>query len=248
MKGRPTSKLLLLCGLLLEQALLVAAGQEVGLKVAMQGGGPVATTKPDTADGERSPELAGDRHPQYRLCRSDLVEVSFTFSPEFNHLARVQPDGFVALKGVAELYAEGKTLPELRAAIRQAYAGILHDPEISVSLREFDGPHFFASGEVGRPGKYDLHGETTVIQALAVAGGFTERAKHSQVVLFRRSSSTGMETRVLNVKQMLNSRGLDEDALLQSGDMLFVPQNKISKVRGLLRAPSVGMYWNPGQY
>ena len=247
MKGRHTSKLLLLCGLLLQQVLLAAAGQEAGLKVAMQGAGPATVTKPGTADGERSPELAGDRHPQYRLCRNDLLEVSFTFSPEYNQVARVQPDGFVSLKGIPELYAAGQTVPELQAAIATAYTGILHEPEISVSLREFDGPHFFASGEVGRPGKYDLHGETSVTEGLAIAGGLTERAKHSQVVLIRRSPGAGVEARVLNVKQMLNARALDEDARLQSGDMLFVPQNKISKVRGFLRIPSVGMYFNPVQ-
>jgi polysaccharide export outer membrane protein len=238
MNGRHTSKFLVLCGLLLQQVLPVAAGQNAGVEVAMQGTGLAVAQKPGAADGERSPELAGDRHPQYRLCRSDVLEISFTFSP----------DGFVGLKGAAELYAEGRTLPELRAAIREAYVAILHEPEISVTLREFDGPHFFASGEVGRPGKYELRGELSVSQALAMAGGVTDRAKHSQVVLFRRNSGAGLETRILNVKRMLNSRDLEEDLLLQSGDMVFVPQNKISKVRGFLRAPNVGMYWNPGQY
>lgn len=214
----------------------------------MQSAGTAATTKPGIADGERSPELAGDRHPLYRLCHSDVIEVTFTFSPEYNQTAKLQPDGFVALKGIAPLYAEGKTVPEVRNEIGGAYASFLHEPDITVTLKEFDTPHFIASGEVSRPGKYELHGDTTVSEAVAIAGGFTAQAKHSQVVLFRRDSHATMQALVLNVKQMLKSRDLGEDLQVQAGDLLYVPQNVISKVRRYLPPPSLGLYWNAAQF
>ncbi len=83
---------------------------------------------------------------------------------------------------------------------------------------------------------------------MAIAGGLTDASKHSQVVLFRRISSNTVEARVLNVKQMLNSRNLQEDPHLSPGDMLFVPQNFISKIRRYLPTSSVGIYANPNPF
>ena len=69
----------------------------------------------------KEPSPAGERRPLYRLCKSDVVEIKFVFSPEFNQSVSVQPDGFVTLQGIEELYAEGMTLPQFREAIRGLY-------------------------------------------------------------------------------------------------------------------------------
>jgi polysaccharide export outer membrane protein len=188
------------------------------------------------------------RDSRYRLHKSDVIEVEFTFSPEFNQTLTVQPDGYVSLKGAAEMQAENKTLGELTTAIGNAYRGILHDPVITISLKEFDKPFFLASGQVGRPGKYELRGETTLTEALAIAGGVSESAKHSQVVLFRRISRATVEARVFDAKHMLKSRDLREDPHLAPGDMLYVPQNTWSKIRRYLPTSSMGVYANPNPF
>ncbi|MGB7585814.1 MAG: polysaccharide biosynthesis/export family protein [Terriglobales bacterium] len=212
------------------------------------GGQAAATSKSGRADGTSSPALTEARRPLYRLCKSDVLDISFTFSPEFNQTATVQPDGYLPLKGAQQIYAEGMTVPDLGAVIREAYMGVLHDPEVSVTLKDFDKPFFIAGGEVGHPGKYELRSDTTVVEAVAMAGGFTPRAKHSQVVLFRRVSNEIFESHLLNVKSMLKSRQLQEDMHLQSGDLLFVPQNLISKIRQFLPASNLSLYSTPGQF
>lgn len=226
---------------------LVAAVAEEQPSASADGKMPSATIKSGVADGELSPALTGERRPLYRLHKSDVIELSFTFSPEFNQTLTVQPDGFVTLKDLPETYVEGFTLPELQATLAKAYAGTLHDPQVTVTLKDFDKPYFIASGEVSKPGKYELRGDTTVTEALAMAGGFNSQAKHSQVVLFRRVSDGLAESRVLNVKHMLRSKNLTEDLHLRPGDLLFVPQNTISKVRRYLPISSLGAYWNPAQ-
>jgi len=207
-----------------------------------------ATTKPGAADGTLGPALTGVRRPLYRLRCSDVVEITFTFSPDFNQLLTVQPDGYLPLKGTTQLYVEGLTLPELQAAVREAYRGILHEPEVTVTLKDFDKPYFIAAGEVGRPGKYELRAPTTVTEALAMAGGFSPRAKHSQVVIFRHISEDTLESHVLNVKALLRSRNLKEDVQLHIGDLVFVPQNTISKIRQFLPASSLSLYANPAGF
>jgi len=246
MKRLTTIRLLvLIVGLTLLVAAIAGSQQ---LPLAAASSGTAAATKSGTADGAWSPALTGVRRPPYRLRSSDVVEITFLFSPELNETVTVQPDGYIALKGAEPAFIEGSTVAELREEIRRAYVGVLHDPEITVVLKDFDRPYFVASGEVGRPGKYELRGDLTVSEAVASAGGFTSRAKHSQVVLFRHVSEDTVESRVLDVKELLKTRNMGEDIHLRSGDFLFVPQNLISKVRQFLPASSLSLYASPTQF
>lgn len=209
-------------------------------------GGAIA--QPGRAGGKGDLAFGGERHPLYRLSKSDSVDVNFTFSPDFNQTVTVQPDGFVALKGAGTLWVEGFTVPQMQLAVSNAYRSFLHDPEVTISLKDFDKPYFLASGEVGRPGKYELRGDLTVGEAVAIAGGFTQQARHSQVVVFRRMSPDVAESHVIDVKRMLDSRDVREDMHLQPGDFIFVPQSRISKIRKFVPTNSMSWYMNPLQF
>jgi len=202
---------------------------------------------PGRADGQGN-SLLGGRRPLYRLKPSDVIEVTFTVAPEFNQTLTVQPDGYVMLKDAGVVEAQGLTVVEFEGAVQKAYQGYLHDPEAAIALKDFERPYFVVGGEVGKPGKYELRSETTVAEAVAIAGGLTEQAKHSQVVLFRRVDDELMESRVINLKKMLGDRSLREDSRLQSGDLIYVPQNRISKIARFLSRPSVSMYMNSSQF
>jgi polysaccharide export outer membrane protein len=214
---------------------------------------PATATASSIADGngihlKQSPALTGVRRPLYRLRKSDVVEIRFTLSPEFDQTLTIQPDGYIALKNAGDLFAEGLSLSELRESVAAAYAAFLHDPEVSITLKDFEKPFFLAGGQVARPGKYELRSPTTVSEAVTIAGGFTEQAKHSQVVLFRKLLDGIVETHVFNVKSMLALRNLEEDVDLKPGDMLFVPQNRISKIRKYLPASSLSTFFTPAQF
>ena len=218
-------------------------------QVAQTSGDPIPAERADLPPQTKSTNVQfSERDPRYHVRKSDVIEVKFKFSPEFDQTVTVQPDGFVTLDEVGGLKVEGKTLPELTEAIRQAYQGILHDPVITVSLKDFDKPFFVAAGQVGHPGKYELRSDTTLVEALAIAGDITTAAKHSQVVLFRHVSDQTVEARVFNVKQMLGSRNLQEDPHLLPGDMVFVPQNRISKIQRYLPTTSIGTYLTPNPF
>jgi len=207
-----------------------------------------AISQPDRAGGTGNTELGRERRPLYRLSKSDVVEVSFAFASEFNQTVTVQPDGYITLKDAGHLLAEDLTSQQLEAAIQSAYSKLLHEPQVTVNLKEFDRPYFIAGGEVARPGKYELRGTTTVTAALAIAGGLTQQSKHSQVVLFRRVSPSLRETRVLNVKAMLKHRDLREDPVLQAEDYLFVPRSTLSNVMRFVPNTSMGMYTNSPKF
>lgn len=212
-------------------------------------GGSITTAeKAGGADGLGNPLLGGQRHPLYRLQPSDVVEITFVVAPEFNQTLTVQPDGYVMLRDAGMLDVQGRNMQEFTEAVQKAYRGYLHDPEVAVALKEFERPYFIVGGEVGKPGKYELRSDTTVAEAVQIAGGLTQQSKHSQVVLFRRVNDDLVETRLLNLKKMLKGRSLKEDAHLLPGDLVFVPQNSISKIARFLSKPSVSMYMNSPQF
>ena len=221
---------------------------QTGRTGAGMGSTGTAVAKSGKADGTGNLQLGGERRPLYRLNRSDVVALSFTLSPEFDQTLTIQPDGYVTLKDAEPVLAQGLTLEEFREAVRKAYAGYLNDPEVAVALKEFEHPYFVAGGEVGKPGKYELRADTSVLEAVEIAGGFTHQAKHSQVLLFRKSSNDLVEARVFNLKKMLKEKSLGEISLLRPGDMVFVPQNSVSKIEHFLSKPSLSMYVSPTQF
>jgi polysaccharide export outer membrane protein len=237
--------LLILAGLLNQPAFAAQAESAKAPNAANTGAADGAR---NSNSNTRSPALTGVRHPLYRLNKSDVVEIKFIFSPEFDQSVTVQPDGFLALKAVGDLFVEGLSISEVRDSVTRLYRPMLRDPDISVTLRDFDKPYFIVAGQIGRPGKYEIRSATSVSEAVAIAGGFTEQSKHSQVVLFRRIADGVVETHVINVKAMLASRNLEEDMEIKPGDMLFVPQNRISKIRKFLPASSLSTFFTPAQF
>lgn len=228
--------LLMLCPVLWGQT---APKADSGKLAELQQQAATEPGKPSTPATEPSAPDAGDkgfqeRHPRYQIHSADVLELTFTFSPEFNQTVTVQPDGYISLRDAGDVLVAGLSTEEATRVITKAYAKILRDPVISVLLKDFEKPYFAASGELKNPGKYELRGHVTVVQGIALAGGFTNAAKHSDVYLFRRSSGEAVEVRKLNVKQMMAVADLSEDMYLKPGDVIWVPQNTFSKVKGVV--------------
>ena len=199
-------------------------------------------TASDDLDPVASALWTGGR---YRLTPSDVIELRFPYVSEFDQTVTVQPDGYVSLRVIGDLRVQGRTLPELRALLSEAYAETLREPVVNIVLREFEKPYFIVAGEVARPGKYELRGATTLTQSLVLAGGQTHAAKHSQVVLFRRFSTEWVEVKQVDVKSMYARRDLSEDPLLRPGDTVFVPTSALSKIAPLIPRAGLGLYLNP---
>ena len=186
-----------------------------------------------------------ERHPRYRIHAGDVIAFNFSFTPEFNQSVTVQPDGFITLREVGDIQVVEKTSPEVIDAVRTAYAKVLHDPVISIKLKDFEKPYFVVGGEVSHPGKFDLHGDTTVVQAVTMAGGLNDRARSSEILLFRRISKDTVEVKRVDFKRMVAMKDLSEDLHLQSGDMVLVPKSNMAKISRFIPFPSLGMYFNP---
>jgi polysaccharide export outer membrane protein len=202
---------------------------------------PTPVSANATTDTKSEPQLQ-TRNPRYTIRAADTFDVNFELSPEFNQSVTVQPDGFITLKSVGDVYVAGQTVPELTQTLGTAYGKILNDPLISVVLKDFEKPYFTASGQLNHPGKYELRGNVTLTEAIAMAGGFNGDAKHSQVLLFRRVNDQWLSAKIFNVKEMMKEGKLGEDPTLRPGDQLFVPKNMLSKIKPFIPNSGVGAY------
>ena len=86
------------------------------------------------------------------------------------------------------------------------------------------------------------------MEAVEIAGGFTHEAKHSQVLLFGRVNDDLVEAPVFDLKKMLKEKNLSEAAELRPGDLVFVPQNSVSKIAQYLSKPALSMYVSSTQF
>ena len=170
------------------------------------------------------------RYPRYKIQNQDTLLITFPLSPELNQTVTVQPDGYVNLQTAGSVHIQGMTVPEVVDAVKKAYTGILNNPIINVDLEDYQKPFFTVSGQVGKPGQYDLRADITVAEAIAVAGGLAPTAK-TQVLLFHRTSEDWFEVEKLNLRDVLNGKNPNEDPILRAGDMVFVPEKFIANFR-----------------
>src|SRR5712672_4776142 len=233
---------------LIAVSLLGVGAVEAQTSAASDGGGSVHETSDtgDTNPGVGHVPVLQHRNQRYQLHSADVLQLTFPYTPEFNQNVTVQPDGYISLRGAEDVHVQGQTLPEVSRSLGIAYSRVLHDPVINIELKDFEKPYFIVGGEVGHPGKFDLRDETTATEAVAIAGGLRESAKHSEVVLFHRVPDGWTQVKKLNMKKMLKDGNLDEDAYLQPGDFHYVPKNAMSKIGKFIPTSSLGLYANPG--
>jgi polysaccharide biosynthesis/export protein len=171
---------------------------------------------------------------RYRITPGDVLEFTFPFASELNQTVTVQPDGYITLKEIEDTRVQGRTIAQVKEDVTGAYGKFLRDPQVTVTLKEFERPYFVASGEVEKPGRYELRGATTVTQALALAGGPRTGARTSHVTLYRRLPDNTLEVKRINVSKMFAHKDLSEDPLLRPGDTLVVPKGPYGKLLPLM--------------
>ncbi len=142
------------------------------------------------------PSLVSRDQP-YHIQPSDRLHLQYRYTPEYDQSVDVQPDGEASISLIGNVKVAGLSLEEARIAILTQLRTRLKDPEITLSLEEFVRPSYVVGGEVANPGRFELHGPTSAVEAIAIAGGFkASSAKHSQVILYRRIDPNTAETKI----------------------------------------------------
>ncbi|MBW4028586.1 polysaccharide biosynthesis/export family protein [Acidipila rosea] len=182
---------------------------------------------------------------RYTLHAGDVFVINYRYTPEFNQTVTIQPDGYVTLDIVGDMKAAGLTLDQLHNEIVAKASSRLNNPEVNLTLKDFEHPYIVVAGAVQRPGKIELREDTTALQAVMLAGGFSESARDTRVILFRRINQQDAEVRELNLHKVTKTSDLERDTGLQPGDMLLVTRNKLEKFSRVMKATNLGLYFDP---
>lgn len=171
-----------------------------------------------------------DAEPPYRLYPGDVVEVATPSAPELNKEVTVGPDGRVNLPLISPVMVADKTTDDVEAALAAAYAQVLVNPSVEVSVKQAQPLKVFIGGEVERPGVYDMPGPIDALQGVIQAGGFKNSAKRDQVVIIRRGPDGRAMMRTANLKRGISSPATTDTVPLRRFDIIYVPKSTIAEV------------------
>jgi polysaccharide export outer membrane protein len=154
-------------------------------------------------DAAPSRSRISDDEGSYVVGPEDLIEVFVWKEPELSTTVTVRPDGMITLPLAGEMHAAGSTPAQLGEEISDRLRQYIDRPLVTVVVKQINSPKISVLGEVRRPGRYLLLQTTSVLDAIAMGGGFTEFASRDYVVVLRKTPS-GQQRYRLNVKRMVN--------------------------------------------
>jgi len=202
------------------------------------GWGAVSTSSAETFEGAAAVAQAqGDKDPagqpntantkrvddDYRIGPADVLSINVWKDTELTRTVTVRPDGKISLPLVGELEVNGLTASAIQRLISQRLVEYVSAPQVTVVVQEVRSQTYIIVGKVGKPGSYDLGRPTTVLQALAIAGGFQDFAKPGKVRIMRPQGSGPPETFYFDYRKVIKGRNMEQNILLKNGDTIVVP-------------------------
>jgi len=176
-------------------------------------------TTPDTT----VPKAADIRPDSFIIGTEDILTINVWKEPEVSKVVPVRPDGMISLPLVGEIKATGLTPVELEAQIATALKKLMSDPQVTVIVSEVHSLTFNVVGQVLRPGYYPLTRRMTVLDAIALSGGFQPFAKQKKVYVLR-TSADGKQVRLpFNYKDVIKGKRPDQNIDLQPRDTVVIP-------------------------
>jgi polysaccharide export outer membrane protein len=184
---------------------------------------PLAADEPKPGDKKPAATVPVAVNEEYRLGPGDKLRIEVYQDTQLSQSVQVRPDGKITLPLIGDLDASSRTPIELRDTITTSLKEYITNPTVTVIVVEALASQVYVMGEVTHPGTMQLHGPTTILQALAMAGGFKEFAntKDVKVLRPRGGASNSIETIRFNYKDVIN--GDAKPFYLRSGDTVIVP-------------------------
>jgi polysaccharide export outer membrane protein len=158
----------------------------------------------------------------YQIQPGDLLEISVWREEYLEREVIVQPDGRISFPLVGVLDAAGSTVDEVQVRVAERLSQYIPDPVVTVSIKEIRGNRIYVLGQVKNPGQFIMNPRIDVVQALALAGGTTPFAELNDIKILRRNEN-GQILIEFRYADIARGRGLQQNIVLQSGDVIIVP-------------------------
>jgi polysaccharide export outer membrane protein len=179
-----------------------------------------ADQKPKTQPAPPSPKQSDQG---YLIGPSDVLEISVWRDTELTRDLPVRPDGKISLPLIGELTVSGMTAFTVQQTVTLKLKEFISDPQVTVIVKEVKSRTFSILGKIAKPGSYPLGKPTTVLEAIAIAGGFLDFAKQNKIYIIRVASGGTNQSLPFDYKKVIKGQHPEENIMLQNGDTIVVP-------------------------
>jgi polysaccharide biosynthesis/export protein len=176
-----------------------------------------STKAPDAAQASETPDPA--KVVGYKIGPADILQVNVWKEPDLTREFEVRLDGMITLPLIGDLVATGRTPSQLAESLTKALERFIDAPRVTVGVRA-NSARFYVVGQVTKSGEFPLTGRTTVVQGLALAGGFKEFANTAGIVIIRQDQTVLQ----VNYKRIADGKDVSsQNVFLVPGDTVVVP-------------------------
>lgn len=213
----------LLCATLVVQTTTKSVA--MGAQQAALANAPTAGSTAKSADGAGANEIPAGKSNRdaYVIGPGDMLAVNVWKDPELSKTIPVRPDGHISLPLIGEVLASGLTAAQLQDSIVGKLTTYISHPEVSVSVQEIKSRKFNVVGRVMKSGEYDLTRPTTVLDGIALAGGFQDFARVKKIYILRPVAGGSPAVLPFNYKKVIKGESPDQNVQLRPGDTIVVP-------------------------
>lgn len=176
---------------------------------------------------------------EYIIQPEDAMKITVINEEKLSAEQIVDPNGYINLPQIGEIYAAGLSQQELIGKIKQALKKYLVDPKVQITMIQFRRPKVFVLGQVNRPGVYDVKPGDRIMEAIAQAASFNQETAYLENAKLTHKGSDEQIT--IDLDKIINKGDMTQNLELQDGDSIFIPENTLNKylVVGEVLRPSV---------
>lgn len=183
--------------------------------------GASSTTKPASVPADAATGKAHDD--SFVIGNDDVLAVSVWNEPNISRSVPVRSDGRISLPLAGEVQAAGRTPLKLEEEITAKLKNYIAEPEVTVIVQQINSQKFNILGMVNKPGAYGIANSATVLDAIALAGGFRDFAKQKNIYVLRQNPDGSQVRLPFNYKDVVNGRNTEQNVKLQPRDTIVVP-------------------------
>jgi polysaccharide export outer membrane protein len=174
------------------------------------------------ASPQAATESAPSPFPDYLIAPGDVLRIAVWREPELSVETSVRLDGRITVPLLGDLMAAGRAPNDLAAEIQSKLSRFLEVPQVTLAVSQTVSARFYMLGEVAKPGVYPIPSRVTILQALALAGGFREFAKKESLLIIRQKADHQIAI-PFNFKDVEAGVKLDQNIFIEPGDTIVVP-------------------------
>ena len=208
---------LLLCGVL-------SAALPSGLAAQAAAGSAPQANAPAKTDAASHGDASGKAHDDtFVIGNDDVLAINVWNEKEISRSVPVRSDGRISLPLVGEVQAAGQTPLKLEVEIAAKLKSFISEPEVTVIVQQINSQKFNILGMVNKPGSYMISNSATVLDAIALAGGFRDFAKQKNIYVLRQNADGTQARLPFNYKDVVKGKNAEQNVKLQPRDTIFVP-------------------------